>query len=242
MLSSLFRWIGRREAFSTPAPDGPMCVIGDVRGCIHQLQSLLQKIPKDHRVVLVGDYIDRGEHSAEVLRLISACSEFICLKGNHEDMLLQFLEDPEKHGPRWLRNGGMQTLASFGVRGVRPEMNKEELKECRDRLKEAMGNDLRRWLTRLKTHDLSGNVFVVHAGADPKRPPEMQSEKALIWGHRDFQSVDRRDGVWVVHGHTIVNEPAARRGRIAIDTGAFATGVLSAVCLDGTEVRFISAR
>ncbi|WP_170761172.1 metallophosphoesterase family protein [Ruegeria lacuscaerulensis] len=242
MLSSLFQRFGWRAAFSTPTPESPICVIGDVHGCIVQLEKLLPKIPQDHRVVLVGDYIDRGEYSADVLRLISEHTEFTCLKGNHEDMLLQFLEDPEKHGRRWLHYGGMQTLASFGLRGIRPEMNRDELQECRDRLQEVMGDALNRWLKSLRTHELSGNVLVAHAGADPIIAPGLQSDKALIWGHPGFQTVDRRDGIWVVHGHTIVTETTARRGRIAIDTGAYATGLLSAVCLDGTEPRFISAR
>jgi len=240
MLSSLLRRIGRRGAFEMPSPDDPICVIGDVHGCILQLERLLPKIPQDHRVILVGDYIDRGEHSADVLRFVSAQTDFTCLKGNHEDMLLQFLEDPERYGPRWLRYGGIQTLASYGLAGIRPEMDKGELKDCRDRLQEAMGDTLCRWLTRLKTHELSGNVLVAHAGADPVCAPGSQSEKTLIWGHPGFQTVDRRDGMWVVHGHTIVNQATAKRGRIAIDTGAYATGVLSAVCLDGTQPRFIT--
>ncbi len=240
MLSSLFQRFGRRAAFSAPAPENPICVIGDVHGCIAQLEELLKEIPQDHRTILVGDYIDRGEHSAEVLQLISEHSGFTCLMGNHEDMLLHFLDDPEKGGPRWLRYGGMQTLASFRVRGVRPEMNKGELQDCRDQLHEVMGDDLIQWLNSLKTHELSGNVLVAHAGADPLSPPGLQPEETLVWGHPGFQTVDRRDGIWVVHGHTIVKKAAARRGRIAIDTGAFATGVLSAVCLDGTEPRFIS--
>ncbi len=207
-----------------------------------QLEKLLDKIPQDHRVVLVGDYVDRGENSAEVLQLIKARPDFTCLMGNHEEMLLKFLKDPESHGPRWLRYGGLQTLASFGVRGVRAEMNKDELQDCRDKLQDVMGQDLCSWLEGLVNYKLSGNVLVTHAGADPEKQPDQQSADTLIWGHPSFPTTDRNDGVWVVHGHTIVKEPSAVRGRIAIDTGAFATGVLTAVCLDGTEPKFMSAR
>ncbi|WP_279385380.1 metallophosphoesterase family protein [Ruegeria denitrificans] len=217
-------------------------MIGDVHGCIVQLEKLLTKVPQDHRIVLVGDYVDRGEHSAEVLRLISARPDLTCLKGNHEEMMLWFLSDPTGQGRRWLRYGGLQTLASFDLHGVQAEMSNDELIECRDRLQKAMGNTLFQWVAELRTWEMSGNVLTVHAGADPKVPPSEQSEKTLIWGHPSFQSKARRDGVWVVHGHTIVNEASAQQGRISIDTGAFVTGVLSAVCLDGTEPRFLTSR
>lgn len=242
MLTSLFKRLGRRGSFLPPNPNGPLCVIGDVHGCIVQLEKLLSEVPRDHRIILVGDYVDRGEHSAKVLRLISARPDLTCLMGNHEEMLLRFLRDPKEQGPRWLRYGGLQTLASFRVRGARSEMNGDELVDCRDRLQEAMGVALCQWVSELPTWFMSGNVLVVHAGADPDSPPEAQSNKAFVWGHPSFQSTVRRDGVWVVHGHTIVATAGARQGRISIDTGAFATGVLSAVCLDGTEPRFLTAR
>ncbi len=242
MLSSLFQRFGRRAVFTAPLPDTPTCVIGDVHGCIRQLETLLPQIPEDHRVVLVGDYVDRGENSADVLRLLQGHPDFICLKGNHEDMMLNFLRDPEQHGPRWLRYGGLQTLASFGVRNVRAEMTAIELVACRDNLLVKMGPELVHWITELRTCDYSGNVLVTHAGANPNTSPDQQSEKTLMWGHPEFRTTDRRDGVWVVYGHTIVDQPSAQRGRIAVDTGAFATGVLSAVCLDGAEPTFISAR
>ncbi|WP_420585450.1 metallophosphoesterase family protein [Ruegeria sp.] len=240
MLTSLFRRLTGRAAFAAPAPEMPLCVIGDVHGCLTQLEALLSQVPSDHRVVLVGDYVDRGENSAGVLRLVSARRDFTCLMGNHEDMLLQFLKDPHGEGARWLRFGGLQTLASFGVSGVRSDMSPDELTDCRDKLQTAMGASLVQWLTDLETQVFTGNVLVVHAGADPAVAPADQKDKTLIWGHPSFPTTDRRDGVWVVHGHTIVTEAQSNRGRIAVDTGAFATGRLSAVCLDGSEPRFLT--
>ncbi|WP_348540302.1 metallophosphoesterase family protein [Ruegeria sp. R14_0] len=241
MLSSLFQRFGRRAVFSNPQPDAPICVIGDVHGCMRQLENLLPQIPQDHRIIFVGDYVDRGEQSADVLRLIQSRSDFTCLMGNHEDMMLAFLRDPEQHGPRWLRYGGLQTLASFAVNGARAEMSGDELVECRDTLMTKMGPELIQWLKALKPFDHSGNVLVTHAGANPNTAADQQSEKTLMWGHPDFRSVDRKDGVWVVYGHTIVDRATAHRGRIAVDTGAFATGVLSAVCLNGGEPAFLMA-
>ena len=240
MLKSLFNQIRPKARFTRPSPQSPLCVIGDVHGCMAPLEAMLSTLPDDHDVILVGDYVDRGEHSAQVLRLLSARPDLTCLIGNHEDMMLRFLRDPERHGARWLRHGGLQTLASFGVGGVRAEMSGQALIDCRDDLLQEMGPDLLSWLEGLKTRVISGNVLVAHAGADPAASPEDQPDKALIWGHPAFKTVDRRDGVWVVHGHTIVASAHAQRGRIAVDTGAYATGQLSAVCLDGGEPKFLT--
>ncbi|MCB4457225.1 metallophosphoesterase [Leisingera sp. McT4-56] len=242
MLSSLFNrfWPGAR--FADPAPAVPLCVIGDVHGCLELLEHMLAQVPRGHRIVLAGDYTDRGEHSAEVLRCLSARPDLTCLMGNHEAMLLDFLRDPVRAGGVWLRNGGLQTLASFGICGVRPQMTAAELRDCRGQLQAAMGEGLIAWVAGLKTSVLSGNVLMVHAGADPRAAPDAQPEEVLMWGHPEFFRTPRRDGIWVVHGHTIVSRPAAEQGRIAIDTGAYASGVLSAVCLDGGAPRFLQVR
>ncbi|WP_259971243.1 metallophosphoesterase [Leisingera caerulea] len=242
MLSSLLRKFGKGPAFADPAPGEPLCVIGDVHGCLPLLQQMLAQVPQDHRVILAGDYVDRGEQSAEVLRFLSARPDLTCLMGNHEDMLLRFLKNPAGDGGRWIRNGGLQTLASFGICGARPQMSADELRGCRDRLQAVMGDALIGWIEGLETSVLSGTVLVAHAGADPGAAADEQEEDTLRWGHREFFRTPRQDGIWVVHGHTIVSKPVAERGRIAVDTGAYATGTLSAVCLDGSAPRFLSVR
>lgn len=216
-------------------------MIGDVHGCLRLLKDLLAQVPQDHRAILVGDYIDRGEQSAEVLRYLSVQPALTCLMGNHEDMLLAFLRSPEEAGGRWIRNGGLQTLASFNIRGARLQMSDEELRACRDQLQNAMGDALIDWLEGLPRSVLSGTVLVTHAGAHPQMPADAQPEEVLTWGHPDFLRRSRRDGVWVVHGHTIVPQATAAQGRIAIDTGAYATGRLSAVCLNGGPAGFLHA-
>lgn len=244
ILSSLWRTLGarRREvSFLDPTPDAPVCVIGDVHGSMPLLERMVAQLPQDHQIVLVGDYIDRGEHSRETLQYLSERLDLICLMGNHEEMLLQFLQAPEHKGGRWIRNGGLQTLASFGVVGARPHMTDKELIACRDQLQEAMGVPLINWLQSLGSSIRTGNVLIVHAGADPYAAPDAQFQETMIWGHPDFLRVPRRDGVWVVHGHTIVPVAQSKHGRIAIDTGAYASGTLSAVCLDGAAPRFVTS-
>lgn len=119
-------------------------------------------------------------------------------------------------------------------------MSLPELHSCRDRLQQAMGPDLIAWLMDLPVSLLTGTVLITHAGADPGRAVQDQPRAGLLWGHPRFFKQRRRDGIWVVHGHTVVASPTAERGRIAIDTGAFATGRLSAVCLAAGAPRFIT--
>jgi serine/threonine protein phosphatase 1 len=228
-------------------PEAPFYAIGDVHGCNALLTRLMEKIttedPAAH-VVLVGDYIDRGEDSAAVLRRIRDWDRapdrpLTFLTGNHEDMLLKFLDAPEDRAARWLRYGGLQTMASFGVGGVSDTSKGAELRAARDALARAMGDDLIEWLRALPTHWQTGNVAVVHAGADPDLPMAEQEARVLKWGHQDFRHLTRRDGIWVVHGHTIVEHARAEQGRIAVDTGAYATGRLTAVHVSGEGARFL---
>jgi serine/threonine protein phosphatase 1 len=155
----------------------------------------------------------------------------ICLRGNHEDMLLSFLEQPEVHGPTWLPHGGRQTLASYGVPQVHLGSSEDDWIVAGNILRSQMGEGLIAWLSALPASWQSGNIAAVHAGADPDLPMELQDESCLLWGHQDFLERPREDGMWVVHGHTIVDRAFSDHGRIAVDTGAYATGRLSAAAI-----------
>lgn len=248
-MKRLLDLLGRRRAAPVPfdapfAPEEPLAVIGDVHGRDDLLGRLLDRLGReapDHRVILVGDYLDRGEGSAAVLRRLQARPDLLCLKGNHEAMCLGFLEDPRREGRRWLANGGLQTLASFGVGGLTPTSGPEALFDARDRLAEAMGDALIGWMQTLPLWWASGNVAVAHAGADPDLPMAAQERRSLLWGHPRFEEGARTDGLWIVHGHTIVPEPQAGAGRVAVDTGAYATGRLTAALVAEGRVRFLSA-
>lgn len=231
-----------------------MAVIGDVHGCDRLLAALLGRLAGvgAERIVFVGDYIDRGEESAAVLDRLFAlwqadAGRHIFLRGNHEEMMLRFLDDPAAHAVRWMRYGGLQTLASFGIGGIGETADEARALRARDALAAALGPEKLAWLRGLPCLDASGNVTVVHAGADPARPLAEQSESTLIWGHPDFENRPRRDGLWLVHGHKIRDRVTAEAGRIGVDTGAYATGRLSAavirrgsfeVIAAGAEVRF----
>lgn len=226
---------------STLAPAEKFYAIGDIHGRLDLLQTLLSALDGDCPLVFVGDYVDRGGYSAQVLRQLHHLStspekRTICLKGNHEDMLLGFLDDPRKMERVWLHNGGAQTLASFGLADVdltNPEFVAEQLRR-------AMGQSLLEWLPSRPLTWTSGNVTVVHAALDPSQPIDKQHARTCLWGHPKFPEKRRQDGQWVVHGHTIVTDPQIKHDVISIDTGAFATNQLTAVEISAGSVRFIS--
>lgn len=233
MLNAFLKWTRARDAeeqieFPELEPEVGFYAVGDIHGRADLLEQILVDFPSDLPLIFVGDYIDRGDNSSKVLDILRSSDEFICLKGNHEEMLLQFVEEPGRYGSRWLRYGGMQTLASFGIGGVTENSSRGEFEAVASELAGALGDDGLNWLSSLPSSYADGNVVVVHAGADPAVPIDQQSEQTLIWGHERFEKDQRTDGVWIVHGHTIVPEAISQNGRISIDTGAYATGKLSA--------------
>ena len=251
----LTRWLRRAPPqpapFTTPLDlPAPVAVIGDVHGCDALLGRLLDRIARDPAmtpatgpaapVVCVGDYVDRGEASAAVIDRLMARPDLVCLKGNHEAMALGFLDDPHRHAQRWLRFGGLQTLASFGVPGPDPATGRG-LDRVRDDLALAMGDARIAWLRALPLTWRSGNLLVTHAGADPATGPDDQRDRHLLWGPPDFMTATRTDGLWVAFGHVIQDAAFAEAGRIAVDTGAYATGRLTAAILGDGPVRFVTA-
>lgn len=230
-------------------PETPFFAVGDLHGCDRLFDRLLRHLDSlghpDAILVTVGDYVDRGEETARLLRRIRFLSESVgdamqCIMGNHEMMLLDMLDNPAERGPRWLRHGGLQTLASYRVPPVLGDRPDRDWDDMRDRLAESMGDETITWLRNLPLYWQTGNVVVTHAGADPAEPFEMQSSNNLLWGHPDFLRQPRSDGLWVVHGHTITQTPEAAQGRISTDTGAYATGVLTAALVETDNVTFHS--
>lgn len=232
--------------------DWPLYVIGDIHGRHDLLMRMLDLISQDWEAhpemvdsvaVFLGDYIDRGENSAGVLAELQSMSErddVVCLIGNHDKMLLDFLDDPVRKGPRWLKHGGLQTLASYGIGGLSERSPASDLHDGVARLRAALPNGQEDWLRTLPAQFISGNLVCVHAALDPALPIEDQTDNTRMWGHPDFLTTPRSDGNWVIHGHTIVNAPIIKDQRIAIDTGAYATGNLTAAAIGNGTVRWLS--
>ena len=223
--------------------------VGDIHGRADLLDAMITRIGENAgettpRVVFLGDYVDRGDQSRQVLERLAALPEetgweIRFLRGNHEVMLGEFLADPKAAAPRWFRNGGLETLLSYEVGGVSPGSTGDAVVEVRDRLAEKL-NPLAVWLDELLPSYHAGSIFFAHAGADPTRPVEYQSERTLYWGMPTSLETPRTDGIWVVHGHYISDEPQLLPSRIAIDTGAYYSGRLTAARLAPGSVRFLN--
>lgn len=237
---------------STLAPERPVYAIGDIHGRADLIEPLLERIDadltaqghSDPALVFLGDCVDRGDASAAVLEQVRDLAEtqsgtVTCLLGNHEKMMLDFLDDPAGRGARWLVNGGLQTLASYRIGGIGTRAPVEDLVEASDALARALPDGMQDWLRALPLWWQSGNVVCVHAAMNPERPPDEQDERAMLWGHRDFTAIPREDGLWVVHGHTIVRDPQIAAGRIATDTGAYHSGRLTAAAITPGTCRFL---
>lgn len=224
--------------------------IGDLHGRADLLLALVERILTDSgdaddpvEIVFLGDYVDRGPNSREVLEFLIAAAEWpevrpVFLLGNHELMLLRFLADPMGER-RWLRYGGYDTLLSYGIGNLGDLDDRNELRRIASALREAMGAHLE-FIEDLRPWHRNGNVLFTHAGADPGLAPDEQTIDALAWGVPEFETEARSDGLWVVHGHVIVPKPLVRPGRISVDTGAWTTGRLTALKIVGSEISFLT--
>jgi serine/threonine protein phosphatase 1 len=242
----------RRPAAVRASTDGRLIyAIGDVHGRLDLLDALLDQIredalaarpPKPPVLVFIGDYIDRGTSNRGVIDRVIELGrrgefEVRALKGNHEQALLGFLDDASS-GAAWVMHGGEQTLASYGVRP--PESGSDEAwSRTRDVFAEALPADHLNFLTSLALTAVYGDYVFVHAGLRPAVDLSAQREADLLWIRQEFLSASGPFEKVVVHGHTPADEAFMGEHRIGIDTGAYATGVLTAVRLADQERRFL---
>lgn len=230
-------------------PNQPFFAIGDIHGCSDLMDQITRKLEDvaegQEQVVFLGDFVDRGAGSRKVLNWLFEVQQMhpgqaICLMGNHERMMLDFIDDPAGQGARWLRNGGLDTLASFGVQLRQSDTDTDVAVEVANALEAALPEGMQDWLRALPLRWSSGNVHCVHAALSPRRSYDDQRDEVLLWGHPNFLTTPRGDGQFVVHGHTIVGQAGVTDSRIAIDTGAYRTGRLSAVRVAQGECRFLT--
>jgi serine/threonine protein phosphatase 1 len=226
--------------------------IGDIHGRADLLENLIRIIEEDMQdhsgqagIVFLGDYIDRGFQSRQVIDMLIgdrlAAFEICCLKGNHEDALLTFLGDPD-FGPRWAAYGGRETLVSYGVRPPRTMTRSEDWHRAHSEFVHALPRAHEQFLQRLTYSARIGPYGFVHAGVRPGVPFEDQSESDLMWIREEFLKAPDAHEVIVVHGHTPVEKPFRDHRRINVDTGAYFSGRLTAARLEGDTVAFLSTK
>ena len=236
----------RRTKTQPRLPDGiRVYAVGDIHGRADLLNQMFAVIDADLASspvsrsieVYLGDYVDRGPHSGDTLDLlIERCHirEAVCLKGNHEAYLLEVLRDPTKL-EEWQQFGGLQTLMSYGIQPSLYPDAAEQIELIRMLIKAMPGRHLK-FLRSLKPSFVCGDFFFVHAGVRPGISLKEQEEADLLWIRDDFLESKANFGKYIVHGHTPVREPDIRPNRINIDTGAYATGNLTLLRIQGSSM------
>lgn len=225
--------------------------IGDIHGELPLLEELLGEIrwdargqSGDHKIIFIGDYVDRGLHSREVIELVMQGVdgfETICLRGNHEQMFLDFLEEPTlERAESWNRDfvGGRETLQSYDVdlnEIVEVLVGEGDVSE----LLAPVHDHHIDWMAKLPHDHHDGDFMFVHAGIMPGIALEAQRERDMLWIRDTFLNSERDHGKIIVHGHSSRRDPEALPNRINIDTGACLFGTLTAVALDQVAPRFI---
>ncbi len=251
---SIFKRLTGRESRAAARPSGPpgkrAYAIGDVHGCDDLLDGLLDLIAADEDrlppcadtyIVFLGDLIDRGPHSAQVIERLRTTDwdhvKPVFLMGNHEEMLLRVLGDEPDIVHDWLYYGGYQCAQSYGLEiGSMPTMAPRDVVDLlRSAVPRAHVDFLRSFVDSFKF----GDYLFVHAGIRPGVPIDRQALEDLRWIREGFLDVSRGDGLVVVHGHTITDRPVLEEGRIGIDTGAYKGGGLTAVRVEQETCAFL---
>jgi len=231
-------------------PEGTrLYAIGDIHGRVDLLRRLHETIRDDaasypgRRVLIyLGDYVDRGEHSREVINLLLDAPpdgfETHYLMGNHEEMMCAFLEDLSV-GQAWMFNGGDATLLSYGVGAPEGLLGETRIAAMQQGLRDALPDAHRTFLRGLALLHIEGDYLFAHAGIRPGVAPDDQAGHDLMWIREPFLSSRADHGYCVVHGHTIVAEPEFHPNRIAIDTGAYYTNRLTCLVLEDDTGRVL---
>ncbi len=230
-------------------PEGMrLYAIGDVHGRADLLIKLLQQIEQErrepaltHRVIFLGDYVDRGHDSSGVIDLLLSYAkkypDSVFLKGNHEEAMLDFLATPDSM-EHWIDWGGHQTLESYGIQQV----VSKTAPALRDQLVNLLPDPHFKFLLGLERYHQLGDYVFVHAGLRPGIELSKQTDRDLLWIRKEFLNCGPKQfsKFCVVHGHTPQDREENLSWRINVDTAAYTTGRLTATVLEGTHRRFIS--
>jgi serine/threonine protein phosphatase 1 len=242
--------------FGTPMraklPEGlRIYAVGDIHGRADLLDRMHALVAADaaaftgpREIVYLGDFIDRGRDSKGVVeRVLKHVPDGLkprYIKGNHDAALLAFLSDAETYRV-WKNFGAAETLLSYGVRPPLYD-SPEAIEEARTALAASLPSDHLAFFNNLEPMVIAGDYAFVHAGVRPGVAIENQDEQDLLWIRDEFLSSSGSFGKVVVHGHTPMPAPVRTQNRISVDTGAYATGVLSCTVLEGETARFLQAR
>ncbi len=245
MIDIVSKFLGPRQDGPAPAiPAGQrVYAIGDIHGRMDLFEALAQAIedddaakpPAETTVILLGYLVDRGPDSAKVVAAARTWAEFRDVRfisGNHEEM---FLQSFFKAGilRSFMKFGGFETMVSYGLDAKL--LKTASTDEVQDMLIDAVPWEDREFLRKFKLTIQIGDYLFVHAGIRPKRAIDAQDPHDCRWIREPFLSYPGNFGTIVIHGHTVTDDAVVRHNRIGIDTGAFKSGRLTALCLEGRE-------
>ncbi len=232
----------RRSRLRVAEPHPVVYAVGDVHGCLDELKAAEERIAADpvrfdgpKLIVHLGDYVDRGPNSAGVIEYLANPPphgiERVCLCGNHDDVMAAFVRDPVAN-ENWLAMGGETTLKSYGIeRHMLARVGRRE--GIRELVASAIPSRHLAFIDQLPVCLQVGQVVYVHAGLDPARSLEDQTDQDMMWIREPFLSSGPGIPVTVVHGHTPSTDITTGPGRIGIDTAACVTGKLSVLRVSG---------
>lgn len=235
------------------APDGAVIyAIGDIHGRLDLLDEIHRRIAADAAargapdgtLVYLGDYVSRGPDSRRVvervLEWLPPGFRRITLKGNHEDLLLRCHAGEFEAARHWLDYGGIEALGSYGVEvSALAERDEAYIAEICRRFAAAVPEAQLDFFRRLEVSHRAGDYFFVHGGIRPGIALERQSARDCMWIRKTFLNSRAVHGAVVVHGHSISPKPEQRRNRIGIDTGAYRSGVLTCLVLEGEKRKIL---
>jgi len=248
----MLNFSSRREQGPAGARGYRAYVVGDIHGRVDLLEHLLAKIHADLQrrparkalLVFVGDLIDRGPSSAQVIERLRCYRRdgvrAVFLLGNHEEVLLRVLAGDCSVIDSWLKFGGVQCLQSYGVTLAR--LRGRSAEEIVEIVRGLVPAEHVEFLETFVDSCRFGDYLFVHAGIRPGIEVDQQSQSDLRWIRDPFLYDDRDHGFVVVHGHTICDEVDERPNRIGIDTGAYRSGILTALAIEGNERWLIDTR
>lgn len=224
--------------------------IGDIHGRRDCLDALITAIdaddatrgPAQTTIVFLGDLVDRGPDSRGVIEAAKALSNTrrcVFLMGNHEEILIHSWEGDKRTAALFHRVGGRETMMSYGLSAH--EYDALDLSELVSEVGKRVPPEHIAFLRRFEDSLSTGDYLFVHAGIRPGTSLEAQSPADLRWIRREFLDDGRDHGAMIVHGHSITEEPDVKPNRIGIDTGAFASGTLTAIGLEGATRWFLTS-
>ncbi len=247
MISKLFKFRAASKASAPAVPEGQrVYAVGDIHGCADLLDDLIAMIdaddadrgPAETTLIFLGDIVDRGPASAAVIERLRTLAEtrgnVRVLLGNHEEIFLGALDGEPKALRLFCRIGGRETVLSYGMDVA--EYERLDYEELVHRLADLVPAEHRQFVGGFEDMIVIGDYAFVHAGVRPDAPLDRQRTTDLRWIRDPFLDHRGKLEKTIIHGHTMTDEIERRSHRIGIDTGAYSSGKLTALGLQGSEV------